>query len=76
MSLFKAFAAFAVIQLLVVGTAFELLALARADGEDPFEVGPYKMAAYVALALSFALTGVLAAWSIKRRGKGRGGSRG
>ncbi|WP_433437182.1 hypothetical protein [Nonomuraea sp. CA-141351] len=72
MPLFKAPAAFAVRQLLVVGTAFELLALARADGEDPFEVGPYKMAAYVAL----ALTGVLAAWSIKRRGKGRGGSRG
>ncbi|MEV4112441.1 hypothetical protein [Nonomuraea sp. NPDC049695] len=76
MSLFKVLAAFAVIQLLVVGTVFELLALARANGEDPFEVGPYKMAAYVALALSFALSGILAAWLIKREGKSRGGSRG
>ncbi|MEV0150730.1 MULTISPECIES: hypothetical protein [unclassified Nonomuraea] len=72
MSPFKVLAAFAVVQFLVLGTAFEVLALARADGENPFEVGPYKMAAYVALALSFTFTGILVAWSIKRRGRGQG----
>ncbi|NRQ38229.1 hypothetical protein HII36_41325 [Nonomuraea sp. NN258] len=57
-------AAFLSAQTVTIGATFALLSLAK--GEDPYSVGPFRAAAFAALALSFVLDVVLGVWALRR----------